>query len=171
MNALTARLRTEAAADPPIAEIPCSSTRCRPLPEAWIAAARRNRARWRFCITARPASTLWKMPTTKTRSPFFRQNLIPNLTGYSQLGTSTPVFALAALNCPKLGLHNRLSAVLPTSLLRRLINRLMVKRSGTRSTAFGYVRRFLPLDCGSAEFGHPTDVYDAFGQKQADTRC
>jgi hypothetical protein len=27
------------------------------------------------------------------------------------------------------------------------------------------------LDCGSAEFGHPTDVHDAFVQKQADTRC
>src|SRR5438093_13247350 len=71
-------MRSEPAADPPIAEIPRSSIRCRPLAEAWIAAARRNRARWRFCSTARPVPTLWKMPTTKTRSPFFRQNFISN---------------------------------------------------------------------------------------------
>src|SRR6266699_6745971 len=74
--------RTEAAADPPITEIPCSSTRCRPLAEAWTAATRRNRARWQFLSTARPVFGLWKMPTTKTRSPFFRQSLIPNLTRY-----------------------------------------------------------------------------------------
>src|SRR5207249_5344180 len=111
INAPRTTLRTEAAADPPIAEIPCSSTRCRPLAEAWIAAARRNRARWRFCSAARPVPTLWKMPTTKTRSPFFRQNLIPNLTGYSELGISRRVFALGPPNCPKLGLHHRLSAV------------------------------------------------------------
>ena len=48
INAPRTTLRIKAAADPPIAEIPCSSIRCRPLAEAWIAAARRNRARWRF---------------------------------------------------------------------------------------------------------------------------
>jgi hypothetical protein len=61
-----------------MAEIPCSSIRGRPLVEVWIVAARRNRARWRFCSTVRPVPALWKMPTTKTRSRFFRQNLIPN---------------------------------------------------------------------------------------------
>ncbi|KAG0506320.1 MAG: hypothetical protein Udaeo_02930 [Candidatus Udaeobacter sp.] len=79
-------LTIKAAADPPIAEIPCSSIRCRPLAEAWIAAARRNRARWRFFSTARPAPALWKMPTTKTRLPFFDQNLISTFTGCYRLG-------------------------------------------------------------------------------------
>src|SRR5438874_12972170 len=91
MSASMARATAEAAAAPPIAEIPCSSTRGRPLAEAWIAAARRDRARWRFFSTARPVFGLWKMPTTKTRSPFFRQSLIPNLTGYD-LGISTRLF-------------------------------------------------------------------------------
>ena len=86
INAPRTTLRIKATVDPPIAEIPCSSIRCRPLAEAWIAAARRNRARWRFCSTARPAPTLWKMPTTKTRLPFFGQNLILTLTGCYRLG-------------------------------------------------------------------------------------
>src|SRR5947207_9102465 len=91
MNTPLAKLTAEAAAAPQIAETPYSSIRGRPLAEAWIAAARRNRARWRFFSTARPVFGLWKMPTTKTRSPFFRQSLIPNLTGYD-LGISTRLF-------------------------------------------------------------------------------
>src|SRR5215831_17662499 len=93
INAPRRTLRIKAATDPPIAEIPCSSIRCRPLVEEWIAAARRNRARWRFCSTARPVPALWKMPTTKTRSRFFRQNLIPNLIRYD-LEISTRLFQL-----------------------------------------------------------------------------
>ena len=34
----------------------------------------------------RPTSTLWKIPTTKTRLPFFVQNLILTLTGCYRLG-------------------------------------------------------------------------------------
>jgi hypothetical protein len=36
--------------------------------EVWrqLAAARRNRTRWRFFSTARPVFGLWKMPTTST---------------------------------------------------------------------------------------------------------
>src|SRR5205823_2748649 len=82
MNAPIASATAEAAAAPPIAETPYSSIRGRRPAEAWIAATRRNRARRRFFITARPIPGLWNMPTTKTRWPFFRQSLIPNLTRY-----------------------------------------------------------------------------------------
>ena len=82
MNIPVAKPRTEAAAVAPVAETPNSLTRGRPSAEAWIAAARLNRARWRLLNAARPAPELWKMPTTKTRSPFFRQSPISTLIEY-----------------------------------------------------------------------------------------
>src|SRR5207247_4281029 len=50
------------------------------------AAQRRNQALCRIYSTDQPIPTLWKMPTTKTLSPFFVQKLILTHTGCYRLG-------------------------------------------------------------------------------------
>ena len=137
INAPRTTLTIKAAADPPIAEIHV------PRPDAGLWSKRRSQRPDEIerdggsAGTARPTPTLWKMPTTKTRSPFFRQNLIRTFTEYYRLG-----------NIDAIQLR-----VQETGALRSV--GIGMERPNVISKAFAYAKIFCRSHCAAI------DAYDA----------